>query len=112
MGFAPEGIAFTPDGKLAYVTNQGGSVSVIDTATKTVIATIPTGALAINVSITLDGKFAYVTVASAGGPVEIINVATNQIVGSIPFGGGRCESNRIVSQPEYYRGQRRTTFDS
>ncbi|MBS2012594.1 MAG: hypothetical protein JST00_06900 [Deltaproteobacteria bacterium] len=37
-------LAFGPDGKTAYVTNQlGASMSIIDTTTKTVKATIPVG---------------------------------------------------------------------
>ena len=38
------GIAITPNGEEVYATNQDdGTVSVIDTTTLTVIATIPTG---------------------------------------------------------------------
>jgi len=37
-------LAFTPDGKTAFVTNQlGGSVSVVDTSTRAVKVTIPVG---------------------------------------------------------------------
>jgi YVTN family beta-propeller protein len=50
VGFYPAAIAFTPDGGFAYVINQcddpscaSGSASVIDTATRTVTATIPLG---------------------------------------------------------------------
>ncbi len=43
-GEGPCGIGFTPVGTEAYVVNQGsGTVSVIDTATDTVTATIATG---------------------------------------------------------------------
>jgi outer membrane autotransporter protein len=41
---SPVGVVFSPDGTRAYVTNQiGGTVSVIDTATNTVLGTIPAG---------------------------------------------------------------------
>ena len=44
MGNSPEGIAITPDGSYAYVTNYGsGTVSVIDTSTNAVIATVTVG---------------------------------------------------------------------
>ena len=37
-------IAFAPDGKAAFITNQlAGSISIIDTATRTVKSTIPVG---------------------------------------------------------------------
>ena len=42
VGNSPFGIAITPDGATAYVTNNGGlTVSVIDTVTNAVVATIP-----------------------------------------------------------------------
>ena len=45
----------------AYVTNyQSHSVSVIDTATNAVIATVPVGSSPGGVAITPDGAFAYV----------------------------------------------------
>jgi len=52
---APEGLAITPDGFFAYVANSGrlsGTVSVIEIATNTVVATIPVGDLPIDVTIT------------------------------------------------------------
>ena len=46
----------------AYVTNNGSNtVSVIDTATNTVVATIPVGFRPFGVAITPDGTRAYVT---------------------------------------------------
>ena len=45
VGNNPEGVAVTPDGKHAYVTNFGSNnVTVVRTATNTVVATIPVGA--------------------------------------------------------------------
>ena len=45
VGNGPGPVAFTPDGKHVYVTNNGdGTVSVITTATGVVSATIPVGA--------------------------------------------------------------------
>ena len=44
VGQGPHGIAFTPDGKHAYVTNSDSNdVSVIDVAALKVIETIPVG---------------------------------------------------------------------
>ena len=44
VGTGPLGVAVTPDGKHAYVTNvTSNNVSVIDTASNTVVATVPVG---------------------------------------------------------------------
>ena len=53
VGVAPNGVAITPDGSRAYVTNDDSdSVSVIDTTTSTVVATIPVGVGPVAVAIT------------------------------------------------------------
>ncbi len=50
---SPEGVAITPDGAFAYVTNSGiGTVSVIETASNTVVATVPVGFAPRGVAIT------------------------------------------------------------
>jgi len=52
VGNNPEGVAVTPDGKHAYVTNFGSNnVTVVRTATNTVVATIPVGAEPLAVGI-------------------------------------------------------------
>ena len=62
VGTGPVGVAVTPDGKHAYVTNVvPNTVSVIDTATNTVVATIRWGLIPQGVAVTPDGKHAYVT---------------------------------------------------
>jgi len=44
VGQEPVGVAFTPDGKRAYIANfNSNDVSVIDTATKKVVATVRVG---------------------------------------------------------------------
>lgn len=84
-------MAVTPDGKRAYVTNHGSSnVSVIDTATNTVSATVDVGVDPFGVAITADGKFVYVTNTGSNN-VSVIDTATNKVVaeitvGSRPFG--------------------------
>jgi YVTN family beta-propeller protein len=74
----------------AYVTNAGsfgvtGTVSVIDTATNTVVATVTVGTGPFGVAVTPDGKHAYVT--NGGGTVSVIDTASNTVVGTpIPVG--------------------------
>jgi YVTN family beta-propeller protein len=58
VGQGPEGIAISPDGREVWVANRGdGSVSVIDTATNKVVATLPqVGKVPFRVAFTPDGK--------------------------------------------------------
>ena len=63
------------------------AVSVIDTATNTVVATVTVGGGPFGVAITPDGVFAYV--ANFGsGTVSVIGTATNTVVATVPVGGG------------------------
>ena len=43
VGAGPEGVTFSPDGTEAFVPNSAGSVSVIDVATQTALAPLPSG---------------------------------------------------------------------
>jgi YVTN family beta-propeller protein len=63
VGDGPEGVAITPDGTKAYVTNcDDDTVSVIDTATNSVVGSpIRVGDGPEGVAITPDGTKAYVT---------------------------------------------------
>src|SRR5574337_1139763 len=67
----------------AYVANGGSSsVSVIDTSSNTVIATLAVGNLPVGVSITPDGTWAYV--ANAGDTtVSVIGTASNTVVATV-----------------------------
>src|SRR5437667_37137 len=57
----------------AYVTNTSGTVSVIDTATNTVVATILVGIFPSGVAITPDGTRAYVTINFPNNVVAVID---------------------------------------
>src|SRR5262249_15984680 len=63
VGSHPNGVAVTPDGKTAFVTNFGGnSVSTIDVKTRTKDPTdIPVGLVPGGVAFSPDGKTAFVT---------------------------------------------------
>ena len=79
------GVAITPDSAFAYVANYNanpGTVSVIATATNTVVANIQVGSGPYLVAISPDGAFAYVTVAGLG-VVKVIATATNTVVATI-----------------------------
>jgi len=82
-------VATGPDGTRAYVTiNEGGLLSVVDTATNSVVADIAVGVGASVVALTPDGTRAYVTVQPAD-TVSVIGTATNTVTATIPLPGGR-----------------------
>jgi YVTN family beta-propeller protein len=89
VGNQPEGMALSPDKTVIYVVNAGdpGSVSVIDVATRSVVATVPVppGDDALAVSFTPDGRYAYVT-ANDGNNVIVIDTATHTVHASSPIG--------------------------
>lgn len=74
-----------------YVTNfNSDNVSVINTATNTVDATVAVGSAPFDVAITPDGAFAYVT-NSLSNNVSVIDTAMNTVVATVavddtPFG--------------------------
>ena len=77
-----------PDGREIYVTNVGGeTVSVIDNATLTVIATIPVGKRPWHVAITPDGAWAYVS-NSQSKSVSVIDTGTRSVVKTLAVGAG------------------------
>jgi YVTN family beta-propeller protein len=81
----PEGIAISPDGSRAYVTNlenpaaTGNQVDVIDTTTNTVVGSIPVGAVPEALAVTPDGAFVYVKNAGSG-TVSVIDTSTNTVI--------------------------------
>jgi len=67
-----------------YVTNAlDNTVSVIDTATASVIATVPVGSGPAAVAVTPNGRFAYV-VNQLGNTVSVISAASNTVVATVP----------------------------
>lgn len=73
----------------AYVANSSSNtVSVIDTETNTVVATVPVGDQPTGVASTPDGAFVYVTNqgANQGGTVSVIETATNTVAATVPIG--------------------------
>jgi YVTN family beta-propeller protein len=96
VGSLPDGIAMTSGGthaqyddtrrhpSLAYVTNGAdNTVSVIDTASNTVMTTIQVGQSPNAVSITPDGAYAYVT-NQLDDSVSVLDTSSNTVVSTIP----------------------------
>jgi YVTN family beta-propeller protein len=96
VGNHPEGGAITPDGSKAYVTNNnfgssdpaGFTVSVIATASNSVIATVRVGRNPLGVAASPDGSKVYVG-NGVDNTVSVIDTTTNTVIGSpIPVGPG------------------------
>jgi YVTN family beta-propeller protein len=80
---APYAVAFSPDGGRAYVAALSGNVSVIDTATDTVVATIGGLSRANGVAVSPNGNFIYVS-DHIGNTVTVIDAVTRTVVTVIP----------------------------
>ena len=88
QSFLTGAVAVTPDGKHVYVTiGADSTVSVIATATNTVVATVPVAGGSGRVAVTPDGKHAYVT-NNGSNNVSVIDTATNTVMNTVPVGGG------------------------
>ena len=70
---------------------------MIDTATNTVVATVPVGGTPYAVAVSPDGSLAYVTNA-ASATVSVIATSTNTVIGDpIPLGGSDTNLGVAVS---------------
>jgi YVTN family beta-propeller protein len=82
----PMGVVVSPDAKRVYVANgRGGTISMIDTATDSVLSTVPVGQRPWGIALTPDGRKLY----TANGPsndVSVVNTGTLQVVKKIPVG--------------------------
>jgi YVTN family beta-propeller protein len=71
--------------ELAYVTNEDDkTISIIDTATQTVVDTIFIGRYVAFIAVTPDGKEAYV--GAEDGTVSVINTQSRKVTHTIPIG--------------------------
>jgi YVTN family beta-propeller protein len=102
VGTAPTGVALAPDTKHAYIASAGShDVSVLDTATNTVTASIaiPAGSSPTSVAVTPDGKAAYVA-GGATNSVSVLETGTNRVVASV-----RSALNRSASPSRVTAGR-------
>jgi YVTN family beta-propeller protein/autotransporter-associated beta strand protein len=94
---AAGGVGVSGDESVAYVV-YGNSLSVINTANNTVIATISgvtgDGPAGTNLVVSPDGKTAYISVANG---LDVISTATNTVTSTIPLGSGAFPFGVAVS---------------
>jgi YVTN family beta-propeller protein len=90
-------LAVTPNGRRLYITSPIDTVSVLDTASNAVIATINTGttstgagSLPSGVAVSPDGSKVYVALYATAA-VAVIDTATNTIVATIPITGAQYQ---------------------
>jgi serine/threonine-protein kinase len=81
------GVAVSPDGRRAYGVNHGspGTVSVIDTDSGTIAATIPVGNAPEGVAVSPDGRRAYITNVLSD-TVSVIDTMKSTVTATIPVG--------------------------
>lgn len=89
VGKGPEGFDLSPDGKQLWAANsQGGTVSVVDLATKKLVDTFEVGTKRSNrLKFTPDGKLVFVS-DLAGGELVVVDAATHKEVKRLPLGKG------------------------
>jgi len=96
----PAGVAVNPTGTKVYVTNSGSNtVSIIDTATNTVTATVPAGNYPFGVAVTPDGTTVYV-VNVGSGTASVIDTATNTVTDTVNVGEGESDPVWIAMDPK------------
>lgn len=77
IGKTPGSMVIDARGTTAWVTNNGGGISVIDLETRTVTQTIDDSAVPTNIAMSPDGSTIYVANARPGG-LTVIDTATNE----------------------------------
>ncbi|MGD9657873.1 MAG: beta-propeller fold lactonase family protein [Methylocystis sp.] len=95
-------VGIAAHGKHVYLTHRRNNyVSVIDTVTKGVTATIPVGNEPNAVAVARDGKRAYVA-NCRDNSVSVIDTAKNAVVATVPLGASLSSIERFmgVSCPE------------
>lgn len=96
VGGAPQGIAFSHDGSRAYVANHDGSVSVIDTVSRTVVDTFDVGDEPSALAVSADGTKLYVAQIGTS-TVSVYDASSGDLVGS-PIDVGSYP-NAVVGDP-------------
>ena len=97
VGHGSEGFDLTPDGKELWVANAGDqTISVIDVATKKVVATLASTGSANRLKITVDGKYAFVS-DLGGTEMLIVEVASRRAYQTLAMGGS---SEGLLMSPD------------
>jgi YVTN family beta-propeller protein len=83
----PQGLAMSPDGQLLYVSenNDGGAVSVLDIAAKSVIASLSLGpgTMPLGIAVSPDGTGLYRVLGL--NEIQIFDPFSNSVAGIFPW---------------------------
>jgi YVTN family beta-propeller protein len=83
----PEGIGVSPDGAQVWTAHRPtGGISVIDTATRKIIATLPVSTFAFRIAFTADGRYALATEPSAS-QLLVFDAHSHELVKKIAIAG-------------------------
>lgn len=80
LGGSPQGLAFSKGGSRAYVSNQDGTVSIIDTASRELVGTLSVGGNPGSLVISPDGTKLYVS-QSADNTVSVFDADSGNLIG-------------------------------
>jgi YVTN family beta-propeller protein len=83
----PTTLAFSPNGRFAYVPSPAGPLTVIDTAKRTAVASITVSTGQYGIALSLDGRWLYV--ADAGDTdLTVVDTTTNRPMRQIALNSG------------------------
>lgn len=87
VGTGPEGMALRPQSRELWVASRiANTLSVIDTRSDTVVATVPTGGeFSLKLAFSPDGRSVWVS-NNASGTVTLLDAATRRLVDSVDLG--------------------------
>ncbi|MGH9488427.1 MAG: YncE family protein [Terriglobales bacterium] len=89
LGERPRQMLLKPDGGELYVSNAGGSVSIINTSTNEVSGTMPAGLGADAMAVTPDGSTLYVANAAAG-TITVLSLGDRSVLALVHVGERPC----------------------
>ena len=95
-------MAVTPGGSRAYFTDPFDMlVTVVDLATDTRLAAIPTAGIPVDVALNYDGTRVYVSLLNS---LQVIDTGTNTVIGQIPIPASVTSIAASVASPRVYVG--------
>jgi YVTN family beta-propeller protein len=87
VGNFPQGPVVTPDGTLALTANYNdNTVTVVDIASRSTVATIPVAAGPIAIAVTPDGLFALTANSGDNNIVSVVDIVNRILAGNISAG--------------------------
>lgn len=96
VGTEPDGVAISPDGSRAFVAQRGGNISVIDTATNAIVASVPDAQAPSRLAIGPRGGRGFVT-DSGSNSVTAFNPISGNVVGA-PVAVGSSPAGIAIGQ--------------